>query len=164
MDTIPAVIIDEEQRQKRAFAAVLLKYPQDPESRFKAALSVTSDTGLALKMANKWPSDPVVIEEQNRLVDAAKDGELDFLPSKAEAFMLAWQYANGDRFPSDNQVKALDLYIKSRGWQPKVENQTNVQINNNKVMIVRDMGTDAEWEAKAQRQQRALIDVSASKH
>lgn len=164
METIPAVIVDEEQRLKAAFAAALLKHSNDMEGRFKAALTVTSDTGQALMMANRWVTDPAVIEEQKRLVKNADEGELDFIGTKAEYAREILEYAR-TAWDGDTKHKFYKLYGEVRGWVGgKVDTQVNVQVNQNKVMVVRDLGTDADWEAKAQKQQRALIDVSASKH
>lgn len=163
MDTIPAVIVDEEQQTKAAFAAALLKHPQDLEGRFAAALAVTADTGKALLMANKWINDPVVIAEQQRLVNSANEGELDFIGTKAE-FAREVLEAARTAWDGDVKHKFYKLYAETRGFISKADTNVQVNLTQNKVMVVRDMGTDADWEAKAQRQQRALIDVSASKH
>lgn len=163
MDTIPAVIVDEEQHLKAAFAAALLKHPQDLEGRFAAALAVTADTGKALLMANKWINDPVVVAEQQRLVSSANEGELDFIGTKAE-FAREVLEAARNSWDGDTKHKFYKLYAETRGFISKGETNVQVNLTQNKVMVVKDMGTDADWEAKAQRQQRALIDVSASKH
>lgn len=163
MNTIPAVAIDDEQRLKVAFAAALLKHPKDLEGRFAAALTVTADTGRALFMANKWVDDADVLAEQERLVNSADEGELDFIGTKAE-FAREVLDAARNAWDGDIKHKFYKLYAEARGFIVKGDNNVNVQVNNNRVMIVRDMGSDDDWERKAQTQQRALIDVSASKH
>lgn len=163
METMPAVVIDEEQQLKAAFAAALLKNPQDLEGRFKAALSVTADTGQALLMANKWVTDPFVVAEQKRLVEMSEDGGLDFIGTKADFAREVLDTARG-AWDLDAKHKFYKLYAEARGFIVKADTNVNVQVNNNKVMIVKDLGTDAQWEEKARQQQQRLIDVSASKH
>lgn len=163
MDTMPAVTVDEEQRLKLAFAGALLKHPQDLEGRFAAALSVTSDTGKALIMANKWLDDATVVAEQQRLTKNADEGDLNFLGTKAD-FAREVLEAGRQSWDGDTKHKFFKLYAEMRGFVVKADTNVNVQVNNNRVMVVKDMGTDDEWERKAQRQQRELIDVSASRH
>ena len=164
METMPAVLIDEDQRLKLAFAAALLKHPQTLEGRFAAALSCTGDTGKALLMANKWVDDPSVISEVDRLTKRGDEGDLNFIGSKAD-FAREVLEAGRNSWDGDTKHKFFKLYAEVRGFISKDGGtNVNVQVNNNKVMIVRDLGTDAEWEAKAAQQQRALIDVSASRH
>jgi hypothetical protein len=146
---------------KQRFAAALLKFPQTMEGRFQAALSVTTDTGKALLMANKWIDDPEVTAAQTALVSNAKGGELDFIQTEAE---FVREILTEARSCWDHEVKLkfYNLYAEVRGFKRnKADTQVNVQVNNNRVMVVRDMGTDAEWEEKARRQQRTLIDASA---
>lgn len=163
METIPAEISSEDQL-KAAFAAALLKHPATLEGRFAAAQSLTGDIGKALYMANKWPDDPFVVAEQKRVLNAADNGELDFIGTKAEYARELLEFAR-NHWDGEVKHKFYKLYGEVRGWVGgKVDTQVNVQVNNNRVMVVKDLGSDADWEAKAQKQQRALIDVSASKH
>jgi hypothetical protein len=147
---------------KRAFAAALLKNEPDAEGRFKAALTVTPDTGQALYMANRWPSDPVVIDE---IAALTKDGDddLSFIGTKAE-FAREVLTAGRASYDGDTKHKFFKLYAEMRGFISKPDTNVNVQVNQNRVMIVKDMGTDAEWEAKAATQQRALINAATSRH
>lgn len=165
--TIPAVVIDtpadDEAALKARFALAMMKQPQDLEGRFKAALSITPDTGQALMMANRWPNDPVVIAEVLRLTEGEAEGSLDHIGTKAELTRELLQRARAE-YDGDIAHKFYKLYADVRGFVTKPDTNVNVQVNNNKVMIVKDLGTDADWEARAQKQQRALIDVSASKH
>lgn len=163
MDTIPAVSVDEEQRLKLAFANALLKHPQDLEGRFAAALSVTSDTGKALVMANKWLDDPFVVAEQTRLLKGADEGDLNFIGTKADFARELLTEARA-QWDGETKIKFFKLYAEVRGFIAKPDTNVNVQVNNNRVMVVKDMGTDDDWERKAQQQQRNLIDVSASRH
>lgn len=159
---MPAVIVDEQTPLKLAFAAALLKNTPDLDGRFKAALSVTTDTGQALLMANKWVNDPVVTAEQQRLISASDEGELDFIGTKAE-FCREVLEAARNSWDGDTKHKFYKLYADARGFIAKPDTQVNVQVNQNRVMIVRDMGSNDDWEAKAVSQQRALIDVASAR-
>jgi hypothetical protein len=147
---------------KERFAAALLKHPQTMEGRFQAALSVTPDTGQALLMANKWVNDPEVTAAQQKLVASSKGGELDFIQTEAE-FVREILTEARSCWDHEVKIKYYNLYAEVRGFKRnKADTQVNVQVNNNRVMVVRDLGTDQEWETKAQRQQKALItDASA---
>jgi len=163
MDTIPAVVIDEDARLKAAFAAALFKHPATMEGRFAAALSVTSDTGKALVMANKWLDDPEVIAQQQRMTKGADEGDLNFIGTKADFAREILKQAR-TQWDGETKLKFYKLYAETRGFIVKEGTNVNVQVNNNRVMVVKDMGSDDDWERKAQQQQRALIDVSASRH
>lgn len=163
MDTMPAVIVDEDTQLKAAFAAALFKHPATMEGRFAAALSVTSDTGKALIMANRWLDDPVVVEYQQRLTKGADDGDLNFIGTKADFAREILEQAR-TQWDGETKLKFYKLYAETRGFIVKEGTNVNVQVNNNRVMVVKDLGSDDDWERKAQQQQRALIDVSASRH
>lgn len=163
MDTIPAVVVDEDTRLKVAFAAALFKHPATMEGRFAAALSVTSDTGKALVMANRWLDDPIVVEHQQQLTKNADEGDLNFIGTKADFAREILEQAR-TQWDGETKLKFYKLYAETRGFIVKADTQVNVQVNNNRVMVVKDMGSDSDWERKAQQQQRALIDVSASRH
>lgn len=138
---------------KRRFAAETLKNPR--AEPFKIILDLGVDTGPALLASTKWPNDPVVLEEKQRLLDSKENGELDFLPTKADAARLAWDMANSPAF-FDDRLKALKLYSEIRGYIAKPE---AVKVENNftnKVMVVKDHGSDADWEAKMREQQDNL--------
>lgn len=163
---MPAILIDEDQDQrlKLAFAAALMKHPRTLEGRFAAALSCTGDTGKALLMANKWVDDSVVTSEVDRLNKRGDEGDLSFIGSKAD-FAREVLEAGRTSWDGDTKHKFFKLYAEVRGFIAKEGGtNVNVQVNNNKVMVVRDMGTNEEWELKAAKQQRALIDVSASRY
>lgn len=163
MDTIPAVVVDEDARLKAAFAAALFKHPATMEGRFAAALSVTADTGKALIMANKWLDDPIVIAEQTKLTKGADEGDLNFIGTKADFAREILETARS-AWDLEAKHKFYKLYAEARGFIVKEGTNVNVNVQNNRVMVVKDLGSDADWESKAQKQQRALIDVSASRH
>lgn len=148
---------------KERFAELTLREPD----AFKVALVLfPNDTGRALRIANEWPNDPQVKEIRQSFVDAEEDGETAFLPSKADACRLAWNIArDADKFTED-RLKALRLYGEMRGY---IEKPAAVTVNNNtnvamRVLVVKDHGTNDEWEQKLRSQQKRLIngDYSAS--
>jgi len=167
--TQPAAVVQTESAEelialKEKFAELSLREPD----AFKVALVLyPNDTGRALRVANEWPNDPQVKEIRQSLVDAEEDGETAFLPTKADASRLAWNIArDADKFTED-RLKALKLYAEIRGFIEKPAVNVNNNIQNNvsmRVLVVKDHGTNDEWETKLRSQQKKLIngDYSAS--
>jgi len=145
---------------KTAFAVELLKNPADA---FKAALQVfPDDTGLALRAAHTWPKDPFVLAEQERIT--SEEGEGAFLPGKAELCRKIWERLQKDYVVTEDFVKIAKLYAEVRGFIEKPNTNIVTNVVTNKVMVVKDLGTNDEWEMKAERQQRELLNVSTSRH
>lgn len=149
--------------RKEQFAELSLR-ESDP---FKVALVIyPNDTGRALRIANEWPNDPQVKAIRQSFVEAEEDGETAFLPSKADACRLAWNIARDAEKFTEDRLKALRLYGEMRGFIEKpaavqVNNQTNVAM---RVLVVKDYGTNDDWETALRQQQKKLIngDYSAS--
>lgn len=140
--------------EKQLYALALLKTPNDP---YKAALDVVAgDCARALVMSREWPQDPEVIEYKTQALQDM--GEDAFLPSKADVVRAIWQKAEECR-DADTAFKGYKLVADIMGY---VEKPGGTTINNNtlvdqrKVMVVTDHGTDEEWEAKLLKQQAAL--------
>lgn len=153
---------DQEKAMKTAFAAALLKEPNNP---FKAAMSVIGDddpgnTADAAFMATHWPKEKYVMEEMQRL--QSKEGELAFLPSKADLARKIWELANKPIDPGE-QAKALKLYGEVMGFIEKPGTNVNVDARNlsRNVMVVKSHDP-AAWEDKARKQQRDLTNDSQS--
>lgn len=152
-------MIDDEEN-KTAFAVEFLKSPDDA---FKAALQVfPHDTGQALRAAHTWPKDPFVVAETERL--SGELGDDAFLPGKAELCRNIWARMQKDFVSSEDFVKLAKLYAEVRSFIEKPNTNVNVAVVTNKVMVVKDLGTNDEWEMKAERQQRELLNVSTSRH
>ena len=101
----------DETAKKLEFAVELLRSPAEP---FKAALAVyPEDTNKALKVANQWTSDPLVIAEVKRLKD--EEGELSFLPTKAELARQIWDNAATAVY-KDDKAKLFKLYAEVMGF------------------------------------------------
>ena len=155
--TNPPTVTNEvdELAQKKQFAIELLK---DPSKPFIAACAVfRDDTGTALKIAGRWPTDPDVLRFQAEAVDAV--GDMHFLPTKAEAARLAFSMASDDKATRDDRLRALRLYADIRGFIEKQSPIINNNIlTNNKVMVVKDHGSVDAWEDRLMQQQSKLID------
>ena len=149
---------DPEQKEKAAFAAFLLKEPNEP---FKAGLAVfPDDTRKALWVATHWLADPVVLAETKRL--KAVGADLDGLPTKADLARTVWELTQMG--PLEDRIKASKLYADIRGFIEKPQAQVAVNVNNNRVMVIRDQGSDADWESKVAKQQANLLNAAATRH
>jgi len=151
-----------ELEEKKAFAFQLIENPNDP---FQAALNVfPSNTTRALRIAHEWKNDKDVIEFKKQYLKS--EDALKNVATKAELARETWRRLQA--IPAeevDAFVKIGDLFGKIMGYIQKPE--TNVVVNNqidNRVMVVKDLGTNEEWEVKAAAQQRNLLSVSTSKH
>ena len=140
--------------RKTLFAELLLKTPDNP---FKAAMGVCREAGEALLISQNWPDDEFVISEQKRLL--VEFGDDHFLPTKEELARTVFEAAKEARF-EENKVKFLKLYADIRGFIAKPETNVTVQNTNNRVMIVKENGSDDDWANKLLKQQRSLINGS----
>lgn len=159
---------DNDATEKAAYAALLLK-ERDP---FKAALLLfPNNTNRALRVANEWPNDPVVKAEQTKLTEG--DGELSFLPGKAQLARDIWDRMQGTTLAGgvvipptpEEYAKLAKLYADVRGFIDKP--QTNVNVNNTVVQRVVEVPvfqSSEEWEAAAARQQRELLNNARTRH
>lgn len=154
MTNIPLDVTTEAGR-KKLFAYELLI---NPEESFKAALVVFGDdTAKALQVSSAWPNDPEVKQYIEELKEEL--GEEYFLPSKADSAMIAYNIANDQKVPAEDRLKALRLYADIRGFIEKQGTTVNNNIlTSNKVMVVKDHGSDDEWENKIAQQQAQLIE------
>lgn len=143
------------REQKERFILALLKKPDDA---FAAAKVVYGDNvGMALRLSREWQNDPEMLALQDKLLD--EQGELAFLPGKAETARTAWEISQDIKLHVDDRLKALKLYAELRNFIEKPNTTVNNQINvANKVMIVKDHGRDEDWEAAAATQQAKLIE------
>jgi len=142
---------------KEKFARLLLKEPSDP---FAVALKVfPDDTKRALWVANNWPTDPEVLGLQEKATE--DEGELAFLPTKGRLAREVWDMMHDKYTDAATFAKLGKLYAEIMGLieKPQVAVTTNVQNVTNKVMIVRENGSDAEWERKLLEQQTRLANA-----
>lgn len=148
----------EDKELKEEFVRFLVETPDDP---FTAALKVfPDDTSRALRVAHEWPLDKEVRASlRARLADGEEE---DFLPTKAELARKVWAKMNKDGLEPDEFAKMARLYGEIRGFieKPTTNIHNNTQNNLAPVMVVRDVGSDDEWERKLATQQAKLIEAS----
>jgi hypothetical protein len=125
---------------------------------FKAALSVIpNDTGKALRISTEWPQDEYVLELRSEII--ASEGSDAFLPSKDELAREIYLDAKTMRVPED-RLKGFRLYAEIRGFISKPGgNSTTVNnfTDNRSVMVVKDHGSNDDWERKLAANQKKLI-------
>jgi len=123
---------------------------------------VGNNISAAMWIANNWPNDPIVIAETQRILRS--DTLKDDVPSKAQMTMRAWAMANDDTIDSKNAIAALRLAAELEGHIGGSGVNVTVPVNlGNNVMVVKDHGTDDQWEAMLAAQQDALTNASAAK-
>ena len=145
----------ETPENKALFAEALLKNPDNP---FTAAKSVfPTNMAYALYISNHWRHDEDVVSKQKQLLKT--NGEAKYLPSKTEVAREIHTLA-GDAKDSEVALKALQLYCNVRGFIEKPGTVINNNAVCNKIMVVKDHGTDDDWERKLQDQQQNLIESS----
>lgn len=146
---------EHEREYKLAYAKQLLLTPHDP---FKAAFALfpdKSDAGRALQIGHTWPADEFVKAEQQRLLSTGDARQ--FLPTKEAQAKAIYALTENDHEPLEDRLKAHRLYAELMGFIEKPAAGNQVNILNQGVMIVRDQGSDEQWEEKAINQQRTLI-------
>ena len=162
-----AIMLTEEMisAQKKTFAIEWLKAKtDDPTALFRIACDIEPvDVGRALAIAKNWPTDAEVLAFRQKFLD--EKGEEGLLPTKSDAAMLAWEMANDTGIEAKDRLKALELYGSMLGFVSKPvasvsNNQTNVI---NRVMIVKDTGTNEQWERKVIEQQRSLKELASAR-
>lgn len=145
---------------KKEFAAALIRWPDDP---VRAATAVVGgDTQRAVQISIRWPRDPDVIAYRKELLE--EHGAEAFTMSKAEVINKLADLADTAR-DSKDKIAALRQIAEIRGFIEKPG--TKIEVNNvaPRVMIVRESGSDEEWEQKLAEQQEKLTDAAAeTKH
>ncbi len=136
---------------KLDFAKNMLRHSNDP---FKAAFDTTPDAGLALQIAKTWEKDEIVVAEMEKLLST---GDTSFLPTKESQARDIYSLATSENVAVDDRLKAHRLYAEIRGFIEKPTQGATTNILNQGVMIVKDQGSDADWQEKATLQQRTLI-------
>ena len=145
---------------KRKFAKALLKHTDKLEAAkvaFCPPLCPKDDLGLLLHYANYLPNDMQVLEATKEIL--AETDEKEFLPTRRELVARLERIAD-DSKDNDQVMKAVKMIADICGHVSKPGSGDTVsitQIDNSKVMVIKDHGTDEEWEVKAKAQQKKLI-------
>lgn len=143
---------------KDLFAVALLRTPDDP---FKAACAVFGlDTGRALRASAEWVNDMYVLAKQAELLEL--HGEDFFMPTKLTLARRVFELAESANIDKKDKIKAYELYGNIMGFIAKQTAIANVTNNNtvvsNRVMVVKDHGTDEDWERKTVEHQSKLLE------
>lgn len=121
---------------------------------FKAALALYPyDSGMALKISATWPLDPEVLS----LRRAIGCDETGLIPSREELISKVMKAAEEAPMTED-KLKGFRLVSEMCGYiqKPEIAIDNRSITVNNRVMAVRDHGSDEEWEQRLAEQQRSL--------
>lgn len=145
--------------RKRQFAVLARQRPANRAGYYEAACLVFpdhEDDALALRAADEWPRDRVVIEEMARLAKAETAEEL---PSPEQQARDVYRLASDETKGIDDRLKAHKLYAEMRGHIKRPgEANTNVYVDNRRVMLMPAAANSADdWEQLASGHQAKLI-------
>lgn len=150
----PAVLknslgLTNENELKEQFARLLIKYPDNVF--YAAKLLFEPNISLCLQIARDWPKDELVISIKNRILIGADYKML--LASKADVAQDVHKIASNELTHTEYRLKGYELFAKMMGYVEK-EGATINNVNN--VMVVKDHGSNDEWETKLLEQQNKL--------
>lgn len=144
--------------KKKKFAIALL---HSPSQSFECAKEVFGDDiGSCLKFHNAWKKD---LEVRQFQADYIKEfGAETTLPSKETMAREVYEVAHDSNQDPETRLKFYKLYGDVQGYiqKPGTTINNNTQLVSNKVMVIKDKGTDEEWEEQLRLQQVKLIDDS----
>jgi hypothetical protein len=143
--------------QKKQFAIELLRFPGEG---LRAATTVFGELHPIqgrMQIAELWSRDPEILQLCADLID--EHGEEYFLPTKADVARLIYKKANGANVDSENYAKLMRLFCEVRGFIQKAGTGDGPTTNNTQVnvLVVKDKGTDEQWQGTLVEQQRKLI-------
>lgn len=145
-----------EDELKKLFAQALLECNFKPYFAARQVFTNPTDGQRALTASEKWPNDPIVKAEQARLIDTL--GEEAFLPSKVKVARDVYDMAMDEKTSVAERLAAMRFYSDLRQFIPKDTKGVQVNVNNNRVMIMPDYGSDDDWERKTIEHQQKTIE------
>lgn len=147
-----------EPRYKEQYAAFLLR----GFSPFIAGMQLfPNDPGMADTVSRQWPEDPYVVACMTRARE--DEAKKNALPTKhAQIKRIEEKLSGPIRF--EDYLKAERLIAEMSGHiekaaPPSITVNANQQVVE-RVMVVKDHGTDEQWEEKARAQQAKLIEAT----
>jgi len=144
----------DESEQKKKFAIAVLHNPSDP---FQCAKEIFGeDPGKCLQVFQLWQED---IEVRQYQADYLREHGADAtLPTKETLAREIYDVAHDGKVDVDTRLKFYKLYGDILGFinKPGSTVTHNTQINN-KVMVIKDHGTDENWEQNLIKQQQRLV-------
>lgn len=144
---------------KRRFAAEMLRRPGEP---FRVAYELFVDNPndeysnmVSTLAARDWAHDPIVIAERQRL--QTEIGQAAELPTKETIMLEILDLARTSKTVPD-RLKAYAQYSEMQGYTGRNSGAgAGIAMYANKVMLVKDHGTDEQWESGLKAQQQKLI-------
>ena len=122
---------------------------------FMSALKIwPNNNGYAAMYGDKWKNDPEVLA----FIADTKKANAKPVPTKEDLALELIDRAKS--MEDDDYVKATRVAAEMLGYMPKAGDINISQNNtvNERVMIVKDKGTDEQWEERLARQQAKLIE------
>lgn len=143
---------------KPVYAGFLIEEPEPFQAALRMFNGNENQVGMALWVAQNWQHDPVVVSEMKRLIDSGEAEES--LPGKTDLLRQVWKWTTGESRMED-KLKAARLYAEMRDYLPKQGASQQVAVTvAPTVMVVRDFGSDADWEKQLKQQQDELIQAN----
>lgn len=145
----------DEKELKKQYAMELLRNPTDP---YKAALALFPNSPQkALAIFTNWREDPEIDELKKELVETF--GDIGVLPTKAQVALKIYEVATDNpRATVDEKLKAYKLYADVMGYIERIPQAViNNNLTQNKVLVVKDHGTDDQWSRTIAAQQAKLV-------
>ncbi len=150
------------EEYKTAFAFEMLKNPGDALRAITVVLGVDHSPSERMRLSQTWVTDEFVVQETARLLE--EFGEDHFLPSKAEVARLVYRRAVEAQMDHRDFHDLIELYCKVRGLieRPAIAPSANITTTTNttNVMVIKDTGTNEEWQKGLEEQQRLLIEAA----
>jgi hypothetical protein len=139
---------------KRAFAAALLRTPNDPMAAAVAVFgSDNAGTGKRLYAAAWLVQSPEIIALQQSLL--SNGGVKKFLNSKEDLARRVWEWTEKG-YSIEDRIKAAKLYAEIMDFLPKPGTAINVTANVRAVMEVPTSASSEQWERELAAQQERL--------
>lgn len=152
---------------KLKFAALLRTRPNNIPGQFEAARLLypdPADQNIVMIISERWPSDPVVIAEMERL-NALETKEA--LPTREQQARDIYNLTRDTTVKVDERLKAHKLYAEIMGFvtKPTEGNTQNNYVDNRVVyfpMIPQTEEEIAQWDSETKAQQARLVGGNAS--
>ena len=138
--------------KKKAFADELIKDPSDPFECARLVFPDPKDMRYIIIASTSWVSDELVRERLMEITGSDKVDDPREISVEAQCKRYLEIYNTSEN--AKDQVLALSQIDKIKGFDKS--SNSNVVINNNKVMVVPRALSNEEWEANAKRQQERI--------
>lgn len=143
----------------KRYAAEQLRRSDEENRDYRIALEILLDPGLATSAVEIWNNDPVLLQERLRLQE--EFGERAELPTKETLTKEVLALGRTAAFTVAERLNAYKLVGEMMGFIGRGAAQpTSVAIFANKVMAVKDHGSDDDWESRAAKQQADLVQAA----